>query len=91
MIRTTLLLAALLATLGIVGPTLDDYSSEQAQADDLQDAIRQEDARRQYAAKLQRLCGPNAAWMQLEGDAIQCTNKRGTPTRRVLLTAQVQP
>jgi len=40
---------------------------------------------------VQRLGGPNAADVELANGEIQCTDKRGTPTRRVTLTAQVTP
>lgn len=89
-----LLLAIAMAAVLALGTTIDDHSMEQAQADDLQAAQRQAKAERTYQAAVQRLCGPNAAWMQLEGDAIQCTTKRGTPTTRLTLlttTSEVTP
>ncbi len=91
MIRTLLLAMATITLLAWLGPAIDDHSAEQAQADDLQAAQQQADAQRRYEAAVQNVCGPNAAWMALQDGAIQCTTKRGTPTRRVQLTAQVRP
>lgn len=94
MIRTTITLAALVFTLAWFGPALDDHSAEQAQADDLQAAQRQSDAQRRYDTAVRRLCGQNADYMELDHGAIQCSTKRGHPTRRVALvttTTQVQP
>lgn len=87
MIRTAITVLAIIALLGWFGPALDDHSAEQAQADALQDAQHQAQAQARYDAAVQQLCGPNAAWMQLQDGAIQCTDKRGTPTRRVALSA----
>lgn len=85
MIRAALLTLALIAILGIVGPALDDHSADIAQAADLDTARHQASAQARYDAAVQRLCGPNAAWMELQDGAIQCTTKRGTPTQRVTL------
>lgn len=90
--RTLLTVLAIIAILGWSGQALDDYSVERDLAADLDDARQQAAYRAQYDAKLQQLCGANAAWMELQDGAIQCTTKRGAPTRRVVLTtAQVTP
>lgn len=86
LIRTAALTLAIVAMLGIVGPGLDDHSDDYAQLASLQDAQQQAQAQARYDAAVQALCGPNAAWMELQDGAIQCTTKRGTPTRRVALT-----
>ena len=93
MIRAAITTIALIITLAWLGPTLDDHSTEQAQADDLQAAQRQSDAQRRYDTAVRRLCGQNADYMELDHGAIQCSTKRGHPTRRVTLitTAQVLP
>lgn len=91
MIRTALLTTAIIAILGVFGPQLDDHSAEQAAANDLQAAQDQAAAEQTYRNAVQRLCGPNAAWMELQDGAIQCTDKRGTPTTRVTLITQAKP
>ena len=93
MIRAAITTIALIITLAWLGPTLDDHSTEQAQADDLQSAQQQADAQHRYQATVQRLCGANAAYLELDDGVIQCKTKRGHPTRRVTLitTAQVLP
>lgn len=90
MIRTALTTLAIVGILGL-GTTLDDHSAEQAQADDLQQAQQQAAAEHTYRTAVQRLCGPNAAWMELQGGAIQCTTKHGKPTTRVTLVSKATP
>ena len=89
--RALLTALAIIAILGWLGPALDDHSADAAQAADLEVAQHQASAQARYDAAVQRLCGPNAAWMELADGEIQCKTKRGTPTRRVALTAQVTP
>ena len=91
MTRALLTTLAMVAMLGWFGPALDDHSAEFDAAASLDDARHQASAQARYDAAVQRLCGDNAAWMELQDGAIQCTTKRGTPTRRVTLTAQVTP
>ena len=91
MISRAIIVLALLAILGWFGPALDDHSAEQTQAADLEAAQHQAQAQARYAAAVQRLCGPNSAWMELQGGDIQCTDKRGRKTARVVLTAQARP
>jgi hypothetical protein len=82
-----LLALALVALLACVGPTIDDHSTEWAQAQDLTDAINAEAARRQLAKKIVQKCGDNAAWLELGDGLYQCQDKHGRKT----LIAQVQP
>lgn len=89
--RTALTVLAMLVALGWAGQALDDHSADYDQASDLEDARLQAAHQAQYNARLQQLCGPNAAYMELQDGAIQCTNKRGTPTQRVQLTARATP
>lgn len=89
--RALLTAVAMVALLGWFGPSLDDHSADAAQAADLEAARHQALAQARYDAAVQRLCGPNAAWMELQDGAIQCTTKRGTPTQRVTLTAKATP
>lgn len=89
--RALLTAVAMIALLGWLGPALDDHSAEFDQAADIEAARHQASAQARYDAAVQRLCGPNAAWMELADGEIQCKTKRGTPTRRVTLTAQVTP
>lgn len=89
--RALLTTLAMIALLGWLGPSLDDHGAEFDQAADIEAARHQASAQARYDAAVQRLCGPNAAWMELADGEIQCKTKRGTPTRRVTLTAQVTP
>jgi hypothetical protein len=89
LIRTALTALAIAAILGILGPGLDDHSGDYAQLADIEAAQQQASAQERYERAVQQLCGPNAGWMELQDDsAIQCTTKRGTPTRRVALVNQ---
>ena len=90
LIRTALTTLAIAAILGW-GTTIDDHSAEQDMADDLEAAERQASADATYQRQVQRLCGDNAGWMELHDGAIQCTTKRGTPTRRVTLITTTTP
>lgn len=85
LIRTLLATLALAFILAIVGPALDDHSDDWAQLTTIEDAQQQAQAQARYDTAVQQLCGPNSAWMELQDGAIQCTTKRGTPTRRVTL------
>lgn len=85
MIRIAITTLAIAAVLGILGPALDDHSDDYAQLASIEDAQQQAQAQARYDAAVQQLCGPNAAWMELQDGVIQCTTKRGTPTRRVTL------
>jgi len=85
MIRTALTTLAIAAVLGL-GTTLDDHSADYAQLDSLEDAQQQVRHQAIYERAVQDMCGPNAGWMELQAGVIQCTTKRGTPTRRVALT-----
>lgn len=89
--KTTITVLAMLLLLGWAGPALDDHSAEFDQAADIETAQHQASAQARYDAAVQRLCGENAAYMELADGEIQCKTKRGTPTRRVTLTAQVTP
>lgn len=89
---TTLAIAVTMAALlSAGGPWLDDRSAERDQAADIEAAQHQAQAQARYDAAVRRLCGDNSAWMQLQDGAIQCTDKRGKATTRVVLTAQVRP
>lgn len=89
--RTLLTALAIIVALAWLGPSLDDHSADYAQAADIEAAQLQASAQARYDAAVQRLCGPNAAYMELQDGAIQCTTKRGTPTQRVTLTARATP
>ena len=84
-----LLACALALLLAWFGPAIDDHGAEQALAGELEAAQAQARAQDRYERAVQQLCGDNAAWMQLEGGAIQCYTRRGLKTR--VVTAQVQP
>jgi hypothetical protein len=89
--RTLLTALALIVVLAWLGPSLDDNGAEFDQAADIEAAQHDASAQARYDAAVQRLCGENAAYMELADGAIQCKTKRGMPTRRVTLTAQVTP
>lgn len=83
-----LILAALLSSAWLLDrPLIDDHSSERAQADSLQDAIKAEAVQARFAKAAQAICGSNAAWADLGNGAVQCLTHRGHKTT----VAQVQP
>lgn len=88
---TAFIVLAMLLLLGWAGQALDDHSADYYQAADLEDARLQAAHQAQHNARLQLLCGPNAAYMELQDGQIQCTTKHATPTRRVQLTARATP
>lgn len=87
MLRTTALVAALAALLCWFGPTLDDHSAENDQAVDLQAAIVASIAQERFDRAAQAVCGPQAAWAQLNDGSVQCSTKHGRPT----ITVKVSP
>lgn len=89
--RTAITVLALIVALAWFGPSLDDHSADFDVAASLDDARQQATHQAQYNARLQQLCGPNAAYMELQDGQIQCTTKHATPTRRVQLTARATP
>lgn len=89
--RTTLTVLALVLLLGWAGQALDDHSADYDVAASLDDARQQAAYQAQYDARLQQLCGPNAAYMELQDGEIQRTDKRGRPTQRLQLTARATP
>lgn len=89
--RTTLTVLALVLLLGWAGQALDDHSADYDVAASLDDARQQAAYQAQYDARLQQLCGPNAAYMELQDGEIQCTDKRCRPTQRLQLTARATP
>jgi hypothetical protein len=86
-IKTTIMALAMVAALSWLGPTLDDHSAEWDQAVTLQDAINAAIAQEKFALAAQALCGPQAAWAQLNDGSVQCRTKHGKPT----ITVQVSP
>lgn len=87
MIKTTLIAVAMVGALAWLGPSLDDHSDEWAQALTLQDAINEAIHQEKFALAAQALCGPQAAWQQLNDGSVQCRTKHGRPT----ITVQVSP
>jgi hypothetical protein len=87
MIKTTLIAVAFAGALCWLGPSLDDHSAEWDQAVTLQDAINAAIAQEKFALAAQALCGPQAAWAQLNDGSVQCRTKHGKPT----ITVQVSP
>ncbi len=81
-----LVLALILATsFHLDGPT--DHSAERAQADSLDDALKTEAARVKQAKRIAKVCGINAAFVELGDGQVQCMTHRGHKT----MIAQVQP
>ena len=85
--KTTALVLALLLLVCWFGPSLDDHSDEWDQAVTLQDAINEAIRQEKFAVAAQALCGPQAAWQQLNDGSVQCRTKTGRPT----ITVQVSP
>jgi len=86
-IKTTLIAVAMVAALCWLGPSLDDHSDEFDQAVYLQDAINAAIHQEKFALAAQAMCGPQAAWQQLNDGSVQCRTKHGKPT----ITVQVSP
>lgn len=84
LILTGMTVAAVLL-LGWFGPTLDDNASEWGTSTAIEQRYRNEEATARYQRAVTELCGPQAAWVQLEGNAIQCYTKRGAKTRQVIV------
>lgn len=87
MIKTTALALAALVLLCWFGPSLDDHSAEWDQVVTLQDAINAAIAQEKFAVAAQAVCGPQAAWQQLQDGSVMCRTKHGRPT----ITVQVSP
>lgn len=87
MTKTTLIAAAMVAALSWLGPTLDDHSTEDAQAASMEDALRAADARQRFERAAQLICGPQSRVTELADGAIECHDRRGRKT----LTAEVRP
>lgn len=66
---------------------IPDHSAEWDQAVYLQDAINAAIDQRKFDRAAQALCGPQAAWQQLQDGSVQCKTKHGRPT----ITVQVAP
>lgn len=66
------------------GPS--DHSTEMAQAQDLQAAIKNEAAQARFARAASTICGENAGWYLVDDSkTIQCTTKRGHKTKKAVL------
>lgn len=87
MLRTTALAIAIAVALCWFGPSLDDHSAENDQAVDLQAAIVASIAQERFDRAAQAVCGPQAAWAQLNDGSVQCSTKHGKPT----ITVKVSP
>ena len=63
-----------------------EHSTEMAQAQDLQAAIKTEAAQARFARAASTICGENAGWYLVDDDrTIQCTTKRGHKTVKAVL------
>ena len=87
MIRTTILVAAMIVVLAWFGPSIDDHSAEADQAVDLQAAINQAIRQEKFAQAAQAVCGPQSPWVQLNDGSVQCSTRYGKPT----ITVKVSP
>ena len=87
MIRTTILVAAMIVVLAWFGPSIDDHSAEADQAVDLQAAINQAIQQEKFAQAAQAVCGPQSPWVQLNDGSVQCSTRYGKPT----ITVKVSP
>lgn len=88
------LLAAITAILLAATCNLDapsDHNVEMAQAEDLQDAIKNEAAQARFTRAAAQLCG-NAEWTQDADGAVHCqVRKLRTRSSNATQVAQVQP
>lgn len=66
---------------------IPDHSTEWAEAVTLQDAINASIEQGKFDRAAQAVCGPQAAWAQLQDGSVQCRTKYGRPT----ITVQVSP
>lgn len=84
MIRALLLAGAIAATVGCLGPSLDDHGSDfdaaRAMEESIIQAQEQAQAQARYESAAKQICGDNAAWMQIEHGVIQCYTHRGAKT-----------
>lgn len=76
-IRPIIMAAAVAWALGVLGPSLDDHSTEVEQAKDLEDAQRAAEARKRFEKGAQRICGPQSVWREVSQNVIRCVSKRG--------------
>lgn len=83
-------IAALLSTAYLLdGP--DDHSTEWAQAQNIEAAMRAAQAAVRFDRAARAMCGgENAAWSDLGDGTVQCANKLGQRTVR-LAVAEVRP
>ena len=66
---------------------IDDHNAEIDQAVDLQAAIVASIAQERFDRAAQAVCGPQAAWAQLNDGSVQCSTKHGKPA----ITVKVSP
>lgn len=79
-IRPIIMAAAMAWALGVLGPSLDDHSTEVEQAKDLEDAQRAAEARKRFEKGAQHLCGPQSSWREISNGVIECKARRGLPS-----------
>lgn len=79
-IRPIIMAAAMAWALGVLGPSLDDHSTEVEQAKDLEDAQRAAEARKRFEDAAQRICGPQSVWREISNGVIECKARRGLPS-----------
>ena len=85
---TNWLLALAVVALYALVQNLDgppDWQAEQAQALSLADAQATEAASQRFATAAQQLCGPNAAWEQIDASTVQCMTHKGRKTIKATL------
>ena len=75
--RPIIMAAAMAWALGVLGPSLDDHSTEVEQAKDLEDAQRAAQVRKRFEDAAQRICGPQSVWREVSQNVIRCVSKRG--------------
>lgn len=83
--------ALVLAIAGVLawgGPALDDNSGEFAQAANIEDAIKAEQAQARFEKAARDVCGENSGWRLTNNDReVQCYTHRGYRT----IVARVAP
>ncbi len=77
-----LLIVAIYAAMQTMDLGPSDHAAQQAQEQDLQDAIKSEAQVSRFAGAAAQICGENAGWQLVDATTVQCTTKRGHRTHR---------
>lgn len=81
--KTILGVIAIAVTMAYVGPALDDNGYEQAQDEELEQAIKQAKQAERFDKAARAICGQNAGYRLQADGSIRCLLKNGKPTTTV--------